>query len=394
MLPPGGQLDRRDLVARTFGLDSGAGPLLVASEQPLAVSSRTFTTGAVGSYGQAIPSLPEEALAQGATSVVVPMLRHDAAFRSNLGLVNAGEVPLTLEVELYDAAGNPLGALSSDLGPFGFIQHDGVLAAAGEVTDAWAVVSSRDPAARFAAYGSVVDNGTGDPTLVLALAASSEPLVVPAAAHGPGLAGTAWRSDLVLANPGPTPASYRLELLAGDASASAELDLGPGESRRHEEVLASVFGFTGTAAIRVVPTAGAVAVASRTYTPGAGGTFGQGVAALAESAAIGEGERVVLPGLAEWASFRSNLGLVNLSYDPITVTAELHRGDGGLAGTLTRTVPARSLVITSRVFAAVGAEEVASGYAVVSTNTAGARLYAWASVVDNGSGDPVLVTGR
>gem|GEM_PF-5451784 len=34
------------------------------------------------------------------------------------------------------------------------------------MADAYAVVSSRDPAARFAAYGSVVDNGSGDPALV------------------------------------------------------------------------------------------------------------------------------------------------------------------------------------------------------------------------------------
>ena len=103
---------------------------------------------------------------------------------------------------------------------------------------------------------------------------------------------------------------------------------------------------------------------------------------------------MVLAGLAESAAFRSNLGLVNLGDDPITVTAELHRGDGVLAGTLTRTVPARSLVITSRAFAVVGASEVASGYAVVLPDTTGARLLAWASVVDNGSGDPVLVAGR
>jgi hypothetical protein len=217
---------------------------------------------------------------------------------------------------------------------------------------------------------------------------------VPAVAHGAGAGGTFWTSDLAVANPGSAPASYRLELLAGDASTAADFDLGPGQARRHEDVLASVFAFTGTAAIRVVPTAGAVAVASRTFTPGGGGTFGQGVPALPESAVAVEGERVVLAGLSESAAYRTNLGLLNLGDGEIPVTVDLYRGDGSLAGSLTRTVRSRSLLVTSRAFAAAGAVEVASGYAVVSSDAPGARLLVWASVVDNGSGDPALVVGR
>ena len=143
-----------------------------------------------------------------------------------------------------------------------------------------------------------------------------------------------------------------------------------------------------------MPTAGAVAVASRTYTPGAGGTFGQGVPAVAERSALARAIGWYWPAWRSRPPSARNLGLVNLGDGVVTVTAELYRGDGSLAGTLTRTVPARSLLITSRVFAGVGASEVASGYAVVSTDTAGARLLAWASVVDNASGDPALMVGR
>ncbi len=393
LLPPGGQLDRGDLVARTFGLDAAVGQLLVVSEQPLAVSSRTFTSDGAGTWGQEVPALAEADLAAGATSVVVPMLRHDTAFRSNLGLVNAGDAPLTLEVELFDAAGTVLGSFSRDLGPLGWAQEDGVLATLGAapVADAYAVVSADDPAARFAAYGSVVDNRTGDPTLVLGLAASTEELVVPAVAHGAGAAGTFWTSDLVVANPGGAPAAYRLELLAGETLLSPVFTLEPGSSRRHEDVVASVFVATGTAALRVVPTAGAVAAASRTSTPGDGGSYGQGVPAVVEDAPA---ERLVLAGLAESAAFRTNLGLVNPGEQDLQATVELYRGDGSLVGTLERVVPAASLLVLPRAFAVAGDRDVASGYAVVATATPGARLLAWSSVVDTASGDPVLAVGR
>jgi hypothetical protein len=390
LLPPGGQLDRADVVSRTFALDDAAGPLLIASEQELAVASRSFTEEAAGTYGELFPAFAEADALTGGRVAVLPMLEQDTAFRTNLGLTNLGAAPVTVRVELLDAAGSPLGDREVELGPLAWVQLDGALGA-GPVADASALVSADDLAARFVAYASVIDNATGDPTLVLPTTASSEPLLLPAVSHGAGAAGTFWRSDLEVANPGPSDASYRLELLAGDVVASPAFSLAPGASRRHADVVASAFAASGNAALRVVPTAGAVAATSRTFTAGGGGTYGQGIPAVPESGSEGA---VALPGLEESVRFRTNLGLVNPGDSEVAATVELYRGDGSLAGALQETVPARSLAVLSRVFARVGATELDSGYAVVRTDTAGARLLAWASVVDNATGDPSFVLGR
>ena len=387
-LPPGGQLDRDDLVGRGFGLDNAAGPLLVASERPLAVTSRTFTGGAGGSYGQEIPAIPEEELAEGGTALVLPMLRQDGAFRTNLGVTNGGDEPIVVEIALFDAEGRALGTVDRELPPLGWEQVDGVLAEVGAapLSDAYAVVSASPSTARFAAYASIVDAVTGDPTTITGLPAVAEALVVPAAGRGPGLAGTFWRSDLEVVNPGRDPAAYRIERL--DGSAAVAFELAAGQAHRHTDVLAEL-GVNGTAALRVVPTAGEVAVASRTYTTGGGGGFGQGVPAVAESTIAGG--RAVLPGLAESPRFRTNLGLVNPGDEDVAAVVELFRGDGSAAGAVRAPVPAGSLVTLVHAF---GAGWVESGYAVVHGEPEGVPLLAWASVVDNATGDPVLVMGR
>jgi len=387
-LPPGGQLDRDDLVGRGFGLDDAAGPMLVASECPLAVTSRTFTGGAGGTYGQEIPAIPMAELAEGGTARVLPMLRQDGAFRTNLGVTNGGDEPLAVEIALFDAEGRALGTVDRELPPLGWEQVDGVLAEVGAapLSDAYAVVSASPSTARFAAYASIVDTVTGDPTTITGLSAAAEPLVVPAAGRGPGLAGTFWRSDLEVVNPGREPAAYRIERL--DGSAAVAFELAAGQAHRHTDVLAEL-GVNGTAALRVVPTAGEVAVASRTYTTGGGGGFGQRVPAVAESAIAGG--RTVLPGLAESPRFRTNIGLVNPGDEDVAAVVELIRGDGSAVGAVRAPVPAGSLVTLVRAF---GEGWVESGYAVVHGEPEGVPLLAWASVIDSATGDPVLVMGR
>ncbi len=390
VLPPGGQLDRSDVVLRTFGLEQAAGPLLVASEQAVAVISRSSTETAAGTHGEVFPGLgADEAVHRRA---LLPMLEQDDAFRTNLGLTNLGAATITAEVELFDASGALLGTSEHEVEPLAWVQVDGILGP-GPVADAYAVVSCADPDACFLAYASLVEQRTGDPTLVLPARLSSEPLLIPAVAHTPGAAGTFWRSAVEVANAGDASAEYRLELLAGESSSSRPFTLAPGQARRHPDV-ASALGVSGTAGLLVVPTRGAVAATSRTFTSASGGTVGQGVPALSTGRELAQGARAVLPGLAESPGFRSNIGLANLADAELAVTVELYRGDGGLVGTLERSVPATSLLQLNRPFSWLGVTELDGGYAVVTTTTPGSRWLAWASVVDTATGDPSFVLGQ
>ncbi len=167
-LAPGEAHRHADVVAGVFGA-TGAGALRVTPTrgQPL-VSARTFNHTPLGSYGQYIPALSlSDAAAPGNTAVVVH-LRETASFRTNLGLLNASEVEITVEIELLDAAGASLGGLAVDLPPYAFHQLERVLrrVTLDPVELAAAHLATTTPGGAFLAYASVVDTASGDPILV------------------------------------------------------------------------------------------------------------------------------------------------------------------------------------------------------------------------------------
>ncbi len=242
--------------------------------------------------------------------------------------------------------------------------------------------------------------------------AGSGPIYVPASAHASGVNGASWRTDLEVHNPGATAASYTVTLLRqgqdnGSGAPVKSFSLGPQQSVRYADVLSSVFGYTGAAALRIATTSGSVLANSRTYnliganTVGlpVGASFGQYVPGLAESEAIGAGQEGRIIQLSHRDSgtlngFRSNIGYVSTTGTAIELRIDLHRSDGTLLGTIqderTRLAPYGFGQINA-VFGAWGSA-IDEGYAVVRPVTAGARFFAFATVIDNHlTGDPVFV---
>jgi PKD repeat protein len=219
--------------------------------------------------------------------------------------------------------------------------------------------------------------------------------VVPAAAHTDGLEGTRWRTDLYVVNPGIFfDAEYELVFLPqGEDNSAVEglvLRLGPRRAARYQDVVAEVLGATGAGALRLDPKAGPLPVAStRTFNSTAGGSYGQGIPARLSIEALGSRTEGRLSHLRRTAEFRSNIGFVNLSGLPIEVMLELHAADGGSLGTLIVELEPWSFDQLTDVLAELGTIEGA--YAVVSTQTPDGRFLAYASVVDNSSGDPMYV---
>ena len=149
----------------TFSSDrpEGAADLLVTA----VVQARS--SGAAGDYGVSVPVVNEVRWA--AESAVVPGLREDAGFRSNLALANPepdGGPDVILEVTLRQASdGSLIGVLPSvTLPPGRRFQWNRPLKEIGYGGDAWAEVRRVGDSGRFVAYGVVNDNVTSDGTLL------------------------------------------------------------------------------------------------------------------------------------------------------------------------------------------------------------------------------------
>jgi len=429
IVPPGSSVRLADVLAGQFSLDGQAALMLSVGSGRILATSRTYNLLAAGNplglpggstFGQYIPALERSAATAFGEEGRLIQLSHSAVsssgFRSNLGLVNMTSESLDIEVGLYTADGLLLGTVPVTLPPFGYQQLNRVysLVTAGDVDDGYAVVRTTTELGRFFAYASVVDNLTGDPIAITAAEVpveeplgKGEAVYVVAAAHLAGIGGTNWRTDAEVHNWGSSSAMFKIELLEHgvDNSSPSHAEtyiLGGGKSLRLEDILASEFGFTGAAALRITTTSGHVLVTSRTYNllgagnsaglP-AGATFGQYIPGVTMENAIREGEEGRLiqlshtPGGA--SGFRTNLVLVNATAKQIAVEVQLHRGDGMLLGTTTRTLAPYEYRQLNAVFELVTGSEVADGYAVVKTTTAGGAVFALASVVDNLTGDPI-----
>lgn len=382
-----------------FGLSRGAGAIAIEAASPgssaqLRVTSRTFTRGAAGTYGQSVPDIGPDRLTR--TSYLTGM-RSDDAYRTNLGLVHysqsegaasAGNA-LTASMTLFSADGQVIATKSVTLNAGTFQQA--ALSSyfpeiQGETHELLTLRVEADTDAALSVYASVIDNRSHDPIYVQALAApDGNSLTIPVVGREPGFHDTFWRSDVTLFNPTSSEAAYTLRY----SDATHELTLEARESTTLADVL-SLFGIaSGSAPLFISWEGGAgPVVASRTYTTTEeGATYGQSIEPIASL-----GSTIAVPGLRHDASFRSNLGFVNGGDEPETFSVVALSPSGAeLARNNVTVAPMQHLQYpVSLLFPRLNT----SAFTLTVQGDANAKLFAYGSMVDHLSGDPVFFSGR
>jgi hypothetical protein len=143
------------------------GGLAVCSDAAnLNVFSRTYHTDGVATFGQGIPGARiGAAIGDGRTGLLMG-LREDAAFRTNLGLLNPTGSNLTVAVTIIDLGGQTIAVLDIELEPYEQIQYHKILTQVGEEELERAVAMVSSTSGPVFAYLSVIDNSTNDPTYV------------------------------------------------------------------------------------------------------------------------------------------------------------------------------------------------------------------------------------
>jgi hypothetical protein len=152
-----------------------SGALEICSDGQLTVTSRTYNLLASdhgcfpgGTFGQFLAGEPSDAGLSTDKFAWLAQLRESEAFRTNIGLVNTGTEPATVEVRLYDASGSELGVFEVGLEAGQWFQENGPFfhrAGRSDLDAASASVKVTTGAGVFA-YASVIDNLTNDATTV------------------------------------------------------------------------------------------------------------------------------------------------------------------------------------------------------------------------------------
>jgi len=387
----------------------GGGAINVCVSDPAAagVISRTYNTSDAGTFGQTLVGM-QGSIAKGETARL-GFLSENANFRSNIGFANTSAVPMTINVEFFTADGTSLGTKSQELLPYSntiwakaFTKVTSDAVDLGYV-DVWTITDD----ASFLAYASVVDNATNDPTTVWPFDTSAvlgdsgfdcTPVWVAAAASAGGLNNTQWATDLGLNNLGNDPLVYRFQFLPRGADnsnveMSEEFNLGGGQSIVYRDVW-TMTGAEGAGAINVcVDNGDAAGVFTRTYNTGENGTFGQAIVGMrgASPAKIMTGETVRLGYLFQNDTYRTNIGFMNAGANTITIHADFYDMQGNLVGTKDVDVLPYSNVQWAKPYTTVFDGDIVAGFVDISSVTENANYLTYASIVDNGTGDPTTV---
>ncbi len=388
-VPANGQVALADVVASRFGV-TGTGALLVDAASPLIVTSRTFNDTGSSTYGQFIPGVAVEQ-ATGETTHIV-YLQKSGEYRTNLGFAGTTGSAGNVTVTLFDANNVRLGSGTFPIAPYGQAQVNDIFGAvgAGPASAARAEVQATVP---VVAYGSVIDNRTGDPIAVMSQKRSeaARELTIPAVAHADGANASVWRSDVRLFNAAQNAASVTLTYYPNSGgSIDRVISIGGRQTAVLEDLVATTFNQSaGVGALRISSTTDLLA-ASRTYNALPTGTFGQDVRAVAPAEAVQANQVARLSGVTN-DGYRTNLGLFNLGSSPLDLSLELRGAAGNSLATKAQHLEGNQMVQLSDIFGQMGVTAPTTGSLSITTSSGTGPYAAYASIVDNRSGDPVYV---
>lgn len=371
------------------------GVLKVESTQPSLVVARTYSKVAAGSptYGQEYVGMaPAQALVGGQVGYLAN-LRSDTGYYTNLEFVNVGQVQASVEVKLYESGGALVKTLAKTVDPNRRVGSSNPVPSGR--SGVWAEVRVTPAEAKVLVFASVIDNASKDPTTVplfIPAIGVVEPFFVSGIARWPGYAPAIWYSDLGVLNPGGSPVTAQLTFYGTSQTYTQSREIGARQQLFFPNVLSSLFGLPGSdVGVLVVTGSGPLYPLARTYSQASAGspTYGQGYVGLTQSQALSYGGVGVIVGMRSGTPFYTNLELVNVGSVTTSVEVRLFDNGGAQVGSLTRSVPPNTRVGVNK--DKVLPPGTGFAFAELRLDTAGAKLIAFASVVDDLSKDPTTL---
>lgn len=366
-------------------------------------SSRTYAVASSGTFGQFIPAIPITAfLAKSDVSKIsLQQIAHGTAYRTNLGFVEGGGQNVDLQLTLYNAAGTVLQQVPLSLKPFEHQQASLTnFFPNASLSDGRVDVQVVSDGGKVTAYASVLDNKTTDPLLVFPVdpsKISTTTVVVPGIAEVNPTEPNNFHSDMRVFNGGSAPVDVTLAFPANSALTPKTLTLAAGEVRVIDNVLPSIWGATGAGAVVISTESNASIVATaRTFSRRTdGGTFGQFIPGVSAQDGTGLNERALqVVQLEQSPNFRSNLGLVEVTGNPVTVQLDGYAPESKIAAHKIVDLQPYQFVQLNGVFTQMGFPNVYNGRVAVTVISGSGRVAAYGSVIDNRTQDPTYVPAQ
>ena len=303
------------------------------------VTSPTRPPFVAGKAGVSFAAVPAEEGFTGRATVFG--FRQSVLDRSNVALYNPGAEPVSLSVTLVSGSSERRFVISAreDLAGYGWKQFTNPSSGTPFIDQGFVVIERISAGGVFGAYGVINDNETNDGSFIPAVGEGElrASWTVPVLVNSP-----AYRSELILANPGDTDARFSLDYIDSVSLPRVVVSATIPVSAHRQVIVPDVYELfpTGTSTEGLRTSAGALRVRAleeqirgafvgvRVLTRQERGRFGVFAPAVPpESAGADQGFRWSLWADAET---RSNVAVLNASASPgEAVTLQLQVFDGG-----------------------------------------------------------------
>jgi hypothetical protein len=245
-----------------------------------------------------------------------------------------------------------------------------------------------------------------------------ESLIIPAVGHAAGL-NSQWQSDVRLSNISAQPVNYLLFFTpSGQAGTGtvkqASVTVSPGSTVALDDVVKSWFGIgadgaSATGQLEIRPQSNAITTtsssslangssllagtvaSSRTYNLSSSGTFGQFVPAVAYARFAGKGEPLSLQQVSQSSQFRTNIGVAEGAGEAATVRFSVFSNDGTLLGQWDEALQPGEQRQYDQIIGQKGLT-LEGGRVEIEVVSDTGKVTAYASTVDNQTGDPTFIT--
>ncbi|HXH40420.1 MAG TPA: hypothetical protein VNN08_17450 [Thermoanaerobaculia bacterium] len=167
-----GQVQTFDSALRQlFGIsnDGGALHVVTTAATPLVATARTYNQTANGTYGQFVPAVTaNDAAALGTRPLQILQIEESDRYRTNVGFAEVTGNGATIEVTAIPSDSKVAASTQIDLAANQFVQYPQLLKSMGltNMYNARVTVKVISGQGRVAAYASVIDMQTNDPTFV------------------------------------------------------------------------------------------------------------------------------------------------------------------------------------------------------------------------------------
>jgi len=211
-------------------------------------------------------------------------------------------------------------------------------------------------------------------------------LMIPGVGHVTGSGGKEFISDISILNTQSTIAvpDAKLYFSSSSATVSAPQPVSASQAVQLSDVVNTYFkqgtAVQGTMHIRSRDTSRLAVSANVFNKANLKGTYGTAIPVFRSNRVIGSGEKLVLTGLRKDATAHTNLYLQEMSGAAGEAHIEFFNATG-------QSLSARDATVSPFSFTAVGAVVPDGGVMAVVTNTSGGKLQAYATPVDDASGD-------